>query len=185
MTKLKLFALALVFIAAGATASAQKTGYISMNQLVSLMPEVQKIDTLLQRYQADSINTQFASIVQEYNYKDSIVNGKDSARTPVNVRRQHRQDMEGLAYQIQNWQAITQQAMQAKEQELLDPVYRKAMNALNTVAKAQGYTYVLNKENLLVAPPGDDLLPAVAKQLNLKLPASAAPRTGAPATPRQ
>jgi outer membrane protein len=35
---------------------------------------------------------------------------------------------------------------------------------------------------LIVAPPADDLLPLVAKKLNLKLPAGAAPSasTGAP-----
>lgn len=185
MSKIKFFILSLAFVATAATASAQKSGYISIEQIVYLMPEIGKIDTMLQRYQADSINSQFASIVQEYNYKDSIVNGKDSARTPVNVRRQHRQDMEGLAYQIQNWQAISQQAMEAKQQELMDPVYRKAMNALNTVAKSNGYSYVYNKQVLLVAPPGDDLLPLVAKQLNLKLPTGnaggAAPRPAAPA----
>ncbi len=48
------------------------------------------------------------------------------------------------------------------------------MNALNEVAKANGYAYVLNKEALLVAPPGDDLLPLVAKKLNIKLPVNTA-----------
>ena len=53
------------------------------------------------------------------------------------------------------------------------------MATVNTVAKEAGYTYVLNQEALLVAPPGDDLLPLVAKKLNLKLPAGTAPSAAA------
>ena len=85
-----------------------------------------------------------------------------------------RQELEGYAYQIQNWQQIVQNAMQGKQSQLLEPVYRKAMNALNQVAKENGYSYVYTKDALLVAPPGDDLLPLVAKKLNIKMPAATA-----------
>ena len=141
------------------------------------MPETGKLDTLLQRYQADSLNPQFAYMVSEYNRKDSMISTKDSVKYQATVRNQVRQELEGLAYQIQNWQGIVQNAMQSKQNELLEPIYRKAMNALNAAAKENGYAYVLNREALLVVPPADDLLPLVAKKLNLKVPAT----TGAPA----
>jgi outer membrane protein len=172
MNKIKLFVVALLVVA-GFSASAQKTGYINLDQVVALMPEVRKIDSSLQRFQADSLNPQFAYMVSEYNRKDSIANGKDSLKTPATVRAQMRQELEGLAYQIQNWQGIVQQEMQAKQNELLQPIYMKAVNALNAVAKESGYGYVYNQEALLVAPPADNLLPLVAKKLNLKLPAGA------------
>ena len=183
MNKFKLFAIVAVLFASVGSVSAQKTGYISLDQIVYLMPEVGKIDTLLQRYQADSLNPQFAYMVSEYNRKDSMVNTKDSTKYQATVRKQVRQELEGLAYQIQNWQGIVQNAMQNKQSELLEPVYRKAMNALNAAAKENGYTYVYNKEALLVAPPADDLLPMVAKKLNIKLPSTAA--STAPATPKK
>ncbi|MDQ3844781.1 MAG: OmpH family outer membrane protein, partial [Bacteroidota bacterium] len=53
------------------------------------------------------------------------------------------------------------------------PVYRKVMNALNQVAKENGYSYVYNAEVLLVAPPGDNLLQPLARKLNIKLPTGA------------
>ncbi len=59
MNKMKLFVIAaFIFLSAGG-AMAQKTGYIRLEDVVSLMPEGGKIDTLLQKYQADSLNTQF------------------------------------------------------------------------------------------------------------------------------
>lgn len=134
------------------------------------MPEVGKIDTLLQRYQVDSINTEFASIIQDYNYKDSLLNKTDTTKIPAATRRQYRRDLLEIQGQVQNWQQISQQAMQNKQQELLAPVYQKVYAALNQVAKDNGYTFVYRQEALLVAPPGDNLIPLVAKRLNIKLP---------------
>ncbi len=164
-----LFIAAMFFLTAGGV-TAQKAGYISVDQVLQIMPELGRIDTILQKYQRDSIQAEFTSLVQEYNYKDSMLNSKDSAKTPVAVRRQMRQDLEGIAYQVQNWQQISQNAMQAKQGELLQPVYNKIVTTIQAVAKENGYTYVYTKEALIVAPPGDDLLPLVAKKLNIKLP---------------
>lgn len=176
MNKFKfLVAMLLLIVATGsANAQAQKTGYISVEEVLSLMPETARLDSLLRKYQADSLNPQFTYLVQEYNRKDSMVNGKDSSKTPVTVRRQVRQELEGIAYQIQNWQQIVQQEMQGKQQELLIPIYQKVETAIQAVAKENGYAYVLNREALLVMPPADDLMPLVAKKLNLKLPNASA-----------
>lgn len=169
MNKIKLIIIAAILIT-GASASAQKIGYIRVDDVVYLMPEVAKIDTALQRFQNDSLNTEFASLVKDYNYRDSILRSKDTLTMPKTVKDQHQNTLQNIAYQVQNWQSISQNVMQAKQQELYEPVYRKAINAIQTVAKEKGYAYVITKEALLVAPPGDDLLPLVAAKLNLKIP---------------
>jgi outer membrane protein len=182
MNKIKIFLLAALFVVGASNVQAQKSGYISVEQVVSLMPEVAKIDTALQKFQTDSLNTEFSSLVQEYQYKDSILTKTDTTKIPAAVKRQHRQDLEQIAYQVQNWQQISQNVMQNKQQELLAPVYQKVMRAINEVAKENGYSFVYNQEVLLVAPPSDNLLPLVAKKLNIKLPAGAGQQPGAPAT---
>jgi outer membrane protein len=174
MNKIKMFLLAAILTVTAGSVSAQKTGYISLDQVVSLMPEIGKIDTVLQRYQADSLQPQLAMMIQDYNYKDSMLNSKDSSKIPAVTRNQYRQDMQNVSYQLQNWQGFSQQMMQAKQEQLLEPVYRKAMTALNTVAKEAGYSYVYNREVLLVAPEADNLLPLVAKKLGIKLPPATA-----------
>src|SRR5829696_1070470 len=137
MNKFKIILLAamIVLVAGSANAQGQKSGYISVEQMVSLMPELGRIDTLLQKFQADSLNTEFASLIQEYNYKDSLLTKTDTTKIPPAVKRQHRQDLEQIAYQVQNWQQISQNVMQSKQQELLAPVYQKVMKAINDVAK--------------------------------------------------
>lgn len=174
MNKIKLFIVALLIVLTSGSAMAQKTGYISVDQVVSQMPETKKLDSLLRKFQADSLNPQFSYMVSEYNRKDSMVSTKDSAKLSAAVKAQIRQELEGYAYQIQNWQAIVQQQLQGKQQQLLEPIYRKVETAIQTAAKENGYAYVLNREALLVMPPADDLFPVVAKKLNLKVSATTA-----------
>ncbi len=172
MNKFKLFLLAAIVTvtASNVQAQGQKAGYISVEQMVGIMPEVGKIDTLLQKFQTDSLNTEFASLIQDYNYRDSMLNKADTTKMPASIKREHRQALESIAYQVQNWQQISQNVMQSKQQQLLAPVYQKVMAAINQVAKDNGYAFVYSQEALLVAPPGDNLLPLVAKKLNVKLP---------------
>jgi outer membrane protein len=158
-------------LVAGNTVHAQaKIGYMSVDQMVSLMPEVEKINTQLQKFQADSLNSTFAVLVQDYNYKDSMLHKTDTLKTPKSVVNQWRIDLQNDAYQIQNWQTLSNDALRAKQEELLGPVYAKVIGALKVVAKERGYNYVLTKDAFLVAPDTDDLLPHVATKLGVKLP---------------
>ena len=182
MNKIRIFLLAAILVVAASNVNAQgqKSGYISVEQMVSLMPELGKIDTLLQKFQSDSLNTEFQALIQDYQYRDSMLTKTDTTKMPASVKREHRQQMEGAAYQIQNWQQISQNVMQSKQQELLAPVYQKVMDAVRAVAKDNGYGFVYNQEALLVAPPADNLMPLVAKRLKVNLPTQGTqPQAGA------
>ncbi|OSZ73865.1 hypothetical protein CAP36_17865 [Chitinophagaceae bacterium IBVUCB2] len=153
---------------AGGANAQSKFGYISVDNVVGLMPETAKLDSLLERYQADSINPQYAQIVSLYQYKDSVY--RDSIKTPPAVRKQIEQELPTLIYQIQNWQQIVNQAIEAKQNELLAPIYKKVYDAIKLVAKEKGYTHVLSKESLLVAPEADDMILLVAAKLKINIP---------------
>jgi len=157
------------FVTTGANAQA-KLGYIRIDDMVSLMPESAKIDTLLSKYQSDSLNQTLNTIVAEYQYKDSMLTKSDTTKMPKSVLNQLRTDVNVLTYQIQNWQNLASQAYQAKQQQLYGPLYDKVMVAVRAIAKEKGYAYVLSKDVFLVAPDGDDLLPMVAARLGVKIP---------------
>lgn len=147
-----------------------KIGYISMDNMVSLMPEALSLDSLLGSYQSDTLNPKYAELVTLYKYKDSI--NRDSIhRAPETVRKQLAKELPGLIYQIQNWDQIAQRATQNKQNALLAPAYRKVFDAIKVVSKEKGYTHVANRETFLLAPDGDDLTPLVAAKLKIKLPA--------------
>ena len=171
---ISVLSIALFLLAITNGASAQnKLGHISPDQVVSLMPERGKIDTLLSRFQNDSLNSTLTALVSEYSYKDSLLNKTDTSKMPASVKEQIRGELQNLAYQVQNWQSISQQVMQNKQQQLYQPIYRRVSEAINAVAKEKGYSYIFTSEAIIVSPPSDDILPLVAAKLGIKLP----PRT--------
>ena len=176
MKNFKLLVIAFALLIAGNTAMAQnKVGYISLDNMVAIMPETAKLDSLLQKYQTDSLQPRFNYTLLEFQRKDSLVNGKDSLKTPASVRSKMKEEMQQDLYELQNWQTLVQQATEAKQNQLLAPIYQKVVTAIRAVAKDNNYVHVYNKEALLVAPAGDDLLPLVAKKLNVTVPAALKP----------
>ena len=173
MNKFKFFLITALIVFASGTAMAQKAAYINVEQIVGMMPQLRSIDSLMQKYQIDSIASEYEILVRDYKYRDSILSSKDTLTMPKSVKEQHQIALQNVAYQLQNWQQISQNAYQSKQNELLEPVYRRVMTAIQAVAKEKGYAYVYDKSALIVAPPGDDLLPFVAQKLNIKLPPNA------------
>lgn len=181
MKKLKVFAVAVCVFVTGSAMAQSKFGYISMSNIVQLMPATAKIDSLLERYQVDTIQTEYASVVEQYQFNDSLY--RDSLKTPPSVRAEIAKKLPGLIYQIQNWQQISQQALEAKQGELLNPIYKQVDEAIRAVAKEKGYTHVFNREAFLVAPEGDDLIVPVAAKLKVKVPPQLMPGYKPPTGP--
>ncbi|HEY8894048.1 MAG TPA: OmpH family outer membrane protein [Niastella sp.] len=168
-----LFALGLV--AAGEVKAQSKIGFISSQELVSVMPETRKADSTLQDLRnvliqsATEKQNAFYAAVEKYN--------KDSATFSPSVKSVKRNELTKLGQDLSGEEERIQQQLQQRQQELLGPINKKAYEAVQAVAKENGYGYVFEKEALLVAPPGDDILPLVAKKLNIKLPSANAPAT--------
>ena len=77
MKNFKLLVIAFALLIAGNTAMAQnKVGYISLDNMVAIMPETAKLDSLLQKYQTDSLQPRFNYTLMEFHSKDRLVNGK-------------------------------------------------------------------------------------------------------------
>ena len=147
---------------------AQKTAYISVNDMVSIMPETALINGQLESYKKDSIQPKYNELMALY--EADLKKYNDSLHTTAAVHKQLEDELTPIYYQLQNWEQITNQAVEAKQNELLTPIYRKVYDAIKQVAKEKGYTHVANKEAYLVAPVGDDLIVAVAAKLKVPLP---------------
>ena len=156
----------------GNTAGAQnKLGHASLEDIVSIMPDIRKADSLLQKFRKDSLENTLPFYVSEYKRKDSIAKAPS---TPSAIKQTVQQEANNYLSIIQNWDQFTQSEMQRKQAEVLNPYFAKAFELINAVAKENGYTWVFKQDALLVAPQTDDLLPLVAKKLGVKLPAGAA-----------
>lgn len=167
---------ALCLLVAGEVKAQSKFGYISSQELVSVMPETRKADTALQELRnalvqnyTDKQNAFYAA-VEKFN--------KDSATLSASVKAVKKNELTKMGQELNAEEERIQQQLQQRQQELIGPINKKAYDAVQAVAKEGGYTYVFEKEALLVAPPGDDILPAVAKKLNIKLPQGNQPASG-------
>src|ERR1044072_3755562 len=166
-----LFALGLV--AAGGVKAQSKIGYISSQELVSIMPETRKADSTLQDLR--TVLIQSATEKQNAFYAAFEKFNKDSATYSASVKSVKKNELTKMGQELSGEEERIQQQLQQRQQELLAPINKKAYEAVQSVAKENGYGYVFEKEALLVAPPGDDILLLVAKKLNIKLPAANAP----------
>jgi outer membrane protein len=155
------------------SASAQKNGYINTNELLVAMPETKKAQEKLQKMQ-DSLNTSYAEMIKEYREKDSVIRLDSAKWTPAKKDIKFKEFQE-LGEALQNYSTAAQQYLQQKEQEMFEPIQKIAREAIQAVAKANGYSYVFSAEALLVSPPSDDILPLVKKHLNIGA-ASIAPK---------
>ena len=162
----------IVLVAAGLMATMQvnaqtKMGYISVQELVQAMPEYRRADTTLADYQ-NALNQQYAERVQDFNLRDSLLSSKDTVKYTRAQLEVKRNDLTKTYLELQQWNQRAQQMYQAKEEETMKPILDKARKAIQDVAKENGYAWVLPKEQLLVSPPGDDILALVKKKLNLR-----------------
>lgn len=143
-----------------------KMGYISADEIIVLMPEAAKVDTQLNQYQqalyqsAQDKQTAFNEAVQKF-YKDSLT-------MSASVKEVKRTELQRQVQELSGAEQLIQQQFEQKRQELSLPIQRKLQQAIQDVAKENGYAYVLPKEALIVAPPGDDLASLVKKKLGLR-----------------
>ncbi len=164
--------LAILMVMGTWTVSAQnKIGFISTEDLIGDMPEADSADAELKRFQAELSQTG-QDMMRELTIKDSIF-VSDSAKLSLSMREIKREELIGLYSKVQNWNQKAQDLYQQRAQELIGPIRNRAMDAIKAVAKESGYAYVFDINSVIVAPPGDDLLPLVRKKMGIKTPAPA------------
>lgn len=155
-------------VMAGNSTKAQgKIGTISLAELIPTMPEYKKADTVMNEYN-NALQQQYQDLVTEYQQQVTLLGSKDTLKYTGPQLEIKRKDLQDLLTKLQGWQQTAQQMQQQKNQELLTPIQKKAMDAINAVAKENGYSWVISKDQLLVSPPADDILPLVKKKLGLK-----------------
>lgn len=168
LLKVALVALGVVFMSNFAQAQT-KIGYISIDQVLPLMPEYKTAQTVLNKAQEDwmaSINKLGAEAqtkAKEYDAKRATMS--DPVRTAAEG------ELQDLNKRIQEMQDKARQDLEAKSAEQQAPMVAKVRAAIAAIAKEKGYTHVINattNDLFLVAPAADDLLAPVKTKLGLK-----------------
>lgn len=156
---------------------AQKVAHLSLDSLVSSMPETKTAREQAQNYLKDLEKT-VMSMEQELQtkYNDYLAN---EATMSDLVKKTKQEELQSLQKRIEDFKTQAQQDYQAKYQMLINPILEKAKKAIEMVAKENGYKYVLDSSAgfILYSEPSDDILPLVKKKMDSMPPANL-PGTG-------
>jgi outer membrane protein len=169
MTKPIKFFIAGIFVCSSMLASAQiKLGHINSTQLLSMMPETKSADSVLQKF-GESLQAQMKTMTAEYDSKIAEYQEK-SASMADPIRNAKEKEIRDLGERIQDFQESAQSSVQKKKEEVYSPIIKKAEDAIKTVAKDKGYTYVFDSSVgvLLYSNDSDDIMSMVKEKLKLK-----------------
>jgi outer membrane protein len=144
-----------------------KIGYISLNEVITAMPEFKKADSSLAEFRA-ALAQNFEDQKREFNEQDSLLTSKDTAKYTKAQLEIKRKNLGEFYVKLQGYEQQAGQQFQQKQQELVAPIQKKAVEAVQAVAKENGYTYVFTRDALLAYPPADDLSALVRKKLGIK-----------------
>ena len=124
------------------TVSAQKFARINLQDVVMAMPEFEEMQKNLEAFGKD-LQEQMEQIQVEFNNKLADFQ-KNQNTMAASIKQMKQQELEQLQQRFSEFQQIAQQDFQKKEGELLEPVQKKAQDAVNKIAKANGYLAVFN-----------------------------------------
>ena len=133
MKKVLKLTLAVVCVMFSTSLFAQKIGRINSQEVVVNMTEFKEAQTQIEalakdlQAQAETIQVEFNNKVQEY---------QKGLETMTDAVRQIKEK------ELSDMSARLQEFNQVAQQELMEPITKKAMEAINEVAKAGGYTVV-------------------------------------------
>ncbi|MCL2560790.1 MAG: OmpH family outer membrane protein [Rikenellaceae bacterium] len=168
IVKLTLAVAALLFIGGvGTTASAQKFGYIDMQELVFSMPEVAEVEAKLMAL-ARELETQGMTMMEEFERKRDEFN-RTAETMSESVRRFREEELSNLIQRIENFQQTAQGDIQRQQSVLFEPLIEKAQVAVRNVAVEQGLTAVFAATALVYSDPATmvDVLPLARRRLGI------------------
>ncbi|MCO6147169.1 OmpH family outer membrane protein [Flavobacterium sp. NRK1] len=157
---------ALLFVGASQTVSAQaKVAHINVSELMTNMPEMKAANAQLEKL-GKTYDTEYNTMVDEY--RNKIKKYEAEATTVSDAVNDTRQtEVQDMRARIEQYQQTASKELQTKQEEIVKPILEKARLAIQKVAKAKGYQYVLDSSvgsGVLLAD-GPDLLADVKKEL--------------------
>lgn len=163
--KTLLFA-AILFIGATSFTMAQsKIAHINTSDLIEAMPQMKSAKAELEKL-GKTYEAEIQKMATEYQNKAKQYQAEVETKTEEENQKRA-QEIGTIEQSIRQYQATAQEDLQKKEAELMKPIFEKAKAAIQKVAKAQGFEYVLDStqgSGVLLAD-GKDLLADVKKEL--------------------
>lgn len=158
-----LFAAVMMFVTVG-TVSAQKVASMDYEAVLSAMPETKKMTTDLDTFsktKGDELNKQaeaFQKEVQQYQ--------AEGAKLTEAQRNAKEAELQKKQQNLQQLQQTAQKDLATKRDTAVKPIIEKLNNAVEKVAKANGFDFIIDS-TALIYKAGPDATALVKKELGL------------------
>lgn len=167
----RLASILFVLLCVSGTVSAQnfKFGHLNSQELIALMPERDSALIKLQQY-ATELEETITEMQEEYQTKYNTYQQKQATWTAAVLESKQRELIE-IQQRLEQFNQGAQQEYQQMNQVLFSPVVTKATNAINKVAKDNGFTYIYDLSTGCLAFYNEevsvDVLPLVKAELGI------------------
>ena len=164
---LKIAALLLVLVSTATAVQAQKFGYVNSTALLAELPEVKQAEANLEALQKQ-LQKKGQSMVEQLQQEYGEIQGQIE-RGELSPKQQEEagKKLETKQQEIAQFEQEMMGQIQAKRQELLEPIYSRVNEAIATVAKEGGYTFIFDQNVLLYYEESQDVSDEVKAKLNL------------------
>ena len=162
--KTLLLATALFIGATSLTAAQSKVAHINTQELIQSMPAFKQAQAEVEKL-GKTYETEIQASAKELQDKMKLYDAQAGSQTDAENKKRVA-EVQGMEQSIRQYQAQAQQDLQKKEFDKLKPITERAKAAIQKVAKAQGFQYVLDATTLIVAD-GKDLMADVKKELGI------------------
>jgi outer membrane protein len=160
---------ALLLVGITQTAQAQaKVAHINVGDLMAASPEMKaaqaQFDKVTKTYDAE-----YNTMVEEFRKKVAQYEKEASTVTDA-INETRSKEVQDMQKRIQDYQQTASKELQAKQEAIYKPILEKSRAAIQKVAKAKGFQYVLDSSTgsgILLAE-GPDLMADVKKELGFK-----------------
>ena len=146
---------AVVLMSVAASAQNFKWAYVDFNELVMLMPDMDAARATMEENQKTNEEI-LVAMYEEYQTKMQQYQQKAESWTPAIRESKEREIME-IQSRFEQTQQSLQQELQQLQQNLQAPIYEKAQNTVNELAKSNGVALVFEKSSLLYLDPAQGM----------------------------
>jgi outer membrane protein len=139
----------------------QKIGHADWEYIFSQMPEYKQIETELKSFETqlqNQLKTKGQEIETKYKAYTSL-----PANTLDAIKKDKESELAYLQENLQKFQQDAQASMQKKQNDLVSPVFTKVGKAIESVARENGFSYIINPHMI----NGGDVLLFTDEQYNI------------------
>lgn len=143
-----------------------KIGHVDYGALMKDMPGIDTVQVALNNFQAEFEETG-QQMVKEFQSKQEAYMQLANNGSSAAILKVKEDEIQKLYARIQEFTSISEQEIQNKQLELLQPFTDKIKEAIQKVADANHYAYVFDVSTLAYFSDSDDLMSAVKKELSI------------------